>query len=525
MLPSKHLLKNGRYSIDRSICNGSAGTIYLATDTLRNATVAIIERSDTSTGQDLGNGLFARTQHDGLVRIGDDFEERSCRYSATEPILTATVKRPEDEPSCQAIFERFGAILLAINAKRDDLDLDSASGVDISPQLFVFSADGKFKLLYPGSAGFTDMEPTVAPAFAPLESVWESLDHITQKAIYNSYDETSLALLESPPDARSDVYTLGAIFYKILAGKDPVPAVERSIEMLDSNADPLKSLSSLNPAVSPDQSKFIERMLEVRRERRFGSIEDARFSLPSPPQVVKVQPASVVPEPEDFPLLELPSTSVNVPLAVSANTFSPRPEVPRLETTRVDNAAAFRPPFAVVEDLIEMMPEPEPISVEPKQKIQPKTVLRPEPRPEPKREPRPEPKDVFTAFESVQPTGGRGLKFVAIGAGALVVAVGIGWAVLGGSSAKHADPSASMAAPQVVVQEQQATANSEPAQTTVAEPIGVSVDPDENANSSQAAKPKPQIADTRAAQPKAAKPAAKNEPKPAKKLTVDDLIN
>jgi len=82
-----------------------------------------------------------------------------------------------------------------------------------------------------------------------------------------------------------------------------------------------------------------------------------------------------------------------------------------------------------------------------------------------------------------------------------------------------------MAAPPTVVQEQQQSAPSEPAQTTVAEPVGVSVDTDENANSAQSAKPKPQIADTRAAPPKAAKPAAKNEPKPAKKLTVDDLIN
>lgn len=489
--------------------------MYLATDTLRNVTVAIIERSDTSAGQDLGSALFARTQHDGLVRIGDDFEERSCRYSATEPILTATVKPPEDGSSCQALFDRFGAILLAINAKRDDLDLDSASGVDISPELFVLSAEGNLKLLYPGSAGFTDIEPTVTSAFAPLESVWESLDHITQKAIYNNYDEASLALLESPADARSNVYTIGAIFYKILTGKDPVPAVERSIEMLDSNADPLKSLSSLNPAVNPEQSEFIERMLEVRRERRFGSIEDAIFSLPSPPQVTNARSESVVPEPEDFPLLELPSAPVGIPLAASANPFSAKPEVQVLETAPVNIAAAFRPPFAVVEAVIDTMPEP--VAVEPEQKIQPKAELKPEPRPEPQ--------EVFTAFESAQPAGGGAMKFVAIGAGALVVAVGIGWAALGGSLAKPADPSASMAAPPTVVQEQQSNALSEPAQTAVAEPVGVSIDTGENTNSSQSAKPKPQIADTRAAPPKAAKPAAKNEPKPAKKLTVDDLIN
>ena len=82
-----------------------------------------------------------------------------------------------------------------------------------------------------------------------LESVWENLDHITQKAIYNSYEDSSLALLESPADSRTDIYSLGAIFYRLLTGKDPAPAVERAIEMLDSNADSLRSPKAFYPLI------------------------------------------------------------------------------------------------------------------------------------------------------------------------------------------------------------------------------------------------------------------------------------
>ncbi len=509
MLPSNHLLKNGRYSIERPICAGHAGTIYLAADSLRNARVAIIERSDRSPGSD----SLARTQHEGLVRITDDFQDKSCQYSATEPILMSGVRRPEEPSSCQKIFNGLGTILLALNAER--VESDSSSSIDLTPEMFMWTADGKLKLLYPGSNGFSTDGTAVTSPYAPLESIWESLDHITQKAIYNNYDETSLALLESPVDARSDLYSLGAVFYKLLAGKEPIPAVERAIEMLESNADPLRSASSLNPAVNPEQSNFIERMLEIKRERRFGSLEDALFSLPTPPAVAKSKP--LVPEPEDFPLLELPATPVVINAPVLQKGLSAKPDVHLLETTPLDTASAFEPPFTATEKVTEPTPAPTPVPAEPVQ-----NALR---EVESKQEPRPEPKEVFSAFEPIQPEGSGAMKYVAIAAGALIVAAGIGWAVLSGPTATKADPAASMAAPQTVVQEQKSTVPSEPAPTMSTEPASATTDTGDNADVSKPVKPKPQIADTRAAPPKSAKLPVKSEPKPSKKLTVEDLIN
>ncbi|MBP7475182.1 MAG: hypothetical protein KA810_07990 [Pyrinomonadaceae bacterium] len=515
MLPSNHLLKNGRYSIDRSICIGQAGTIYLATDTLRNATVAIIERGDNPVGEDISSERLARIQHEGLLRISDDFEDKSCRYSATEPVLTSAVSPPRDASSCRAMFDHLRAILQALSGEQ--ANSRTSSGIAILPEMLMLTADGKLKLLYTGSTGFDMNSTAAASSFASLETVWESLDHITQKAIYNSYDERSLALLESPTDARSDLYSLGAVFYKILTGIDPISAVERSIEMLDSNADPLRSPTSSNPVVSSEQSKFIERMLEVKRENRFISIEDALSSLPSPPEVAKPQSKPVVPEPEDFPLLELPSAPVVIQTPSSASGFSAKTELHVLETAAVDTAAAFRPPFAATEQVFEPMPLPKPVPAMLAQEVQAKV--------EPKAEPRSEPKEVFSSFEPTQPASDGAMKYVTIGAGALVIAAGIGWAVLSGPRATAGDPSASMAAPQTVVQEQKPIAPSEVAPTNAAEPVSVATDTNDTANVPDTTKPRVQIADTRPAPSKPTKPAAKSEAKPAKKLTVDDLIN
>ena len=508
MLSSQHLLKNGRYSIERSVCTGPAGTIYMASDTLRKTTVAVIERRD-GVGNDNFDGVqLARTQHDGLVRINDDFEERSCRYSATEPLSTQPVKLPENGAECYAFFDRLGVALLALNAVR--AEVEATWGGEISPETVVLTAEGKLKLLYAGSSGFTTASFDVTSPYASLESVWENLDHITQKAIYNSYEDSSLALLESPADSRTDIYSLGAIFYRLLTGKDPAPAVERAIEMLDSNADSLRSPKALNPAVNADQSDFIMRMLEVRREQRFGSIEDAIFSLPASPAPVEtvVETKQVVPEPEDFPLLEIPAVPVAHMTQFAANGLQPKAAVQVLETPSLGAAEAFRPPFQSVE-------------ATPEQAFP--TVANPEPRDAHRPTMRvDDDKEVFASFGTHEAVSGAGpMKAIAIGAGAIVVAIGIGIGMFGGFGSKvDVTPAPSMTVPQKVEDEQPAT-ETPPA----IESENVVAETENGANVDPTAKPKPQIAETRAKPAKDVKPAAKNGAKPAKKLTVDDLIN
>ena len=492
MLSSKHLLKNNRYSIERTVSTGPAGTIYLAVDTLRKTTVAIIERCDNAQTNEFDSSSLARTQHEGLVRINDDFEERSCRYSATEPLATSKFKIPSDGSACDELFGRLGAVLLALNAVRSDSD---TSVIEISPENLVLTADEKLKLLYAGSTGFVTagFEPT--SPFMPLEMVWDRLDHITQKAIYNSYDEATLAELESPADLRTEIYSLGALFYRCLTGKEPVPAVDRAIEMLDSNADSLKSPAALNPAINAEQSDFIMRMLEVKRGRRFGSIEDAIFSLPLMPDVKETQSVSVVPEPDEFPLLEIPLMAAVSQAPVTVG------NVQVLETPLVDVATAFHPPFPANRQSERSNPVPT---------TKPMPVVR-------------EDKEVFTTYDAGKPVGGSvSMKPIAIAAGALVVAVGIGWAVFSGSAAKQADSTASMAAPQAVVQEPQPSSTIEPSQPAIDTTNSV-VETGNDPIGPQSAKPKPQIADVKAKPVKDTKP--KNETKPAKKLTVDDLIN
>ena len=279
MLSSNPLLKNGRYKLEHLISAGPTAHLYKAFDNLAKQPIVIL-KSEIDVSSSVDPGIVGRSlvnlHHDGLVRIADHFQEGSSSYTATEPLAGNASPNPR---SADKIFQRLGVILRAISTLRSEFP--SIGGMELSPQTFFATAENKLKLLSTYPAKVVRLPDPLSSPYLPLEKIWNELDHINQKAIYRTYDESSLAVLESPADERSDLYSLGAVFYRLLTGVEPLSAFERSIDMLDTRADPLNSPQKLNPEISAENSAFIMRLLELRRERRFGSTKGAIASLPS----------------------------------------------------------------------------------------------------------------------------------------------------------------------------------------------------------------------------------------------------
>jgi hypothetical protein len=191
---------------------------------------------------------------------------------------------------------------------------------NIRPENLVLASNGKITL-----QGYDqDANNTVSDAnlvYAPLEQVWGGLDSASQNAIINSIDERSERILKEPPDPRSDLYSLGATLYYLVTGQEPVSALERAIELLDGNLDPLKEPSKLDDKIPAEISDVIMKAMEIKRENRYDAAAIMRQVLKTAQLRAKDRLGFEAPEVET-PRVEAPVSHVQHPAPAI-----PQPEV------------------------------------------------------------------------------------------------------------------------------------------------------------------------------------------------------
>ncbi len=280
MLPINELLQEGRYRITRHIGQSTAGFIYEGFDNVFEKRV-IVNHSDGNSGKNLsGDGKFLKgIKHESFLRVTDFFAEMSNNFAVIEA---------DEGEFLTDIFEKSGSIqTFSVVIKWAEQFLDGLGYLhlhlppviygDIKPQNIFLNASGKVKFLTTpvlknqlANKNFGKTSPD-ALNYLPLEQIWDKLDSASQNAIGGSFDEKAEKILRQPLDARCDIYSLGVLLYQLLTGQMPKNALERSIDILEGNPDPLISPDALNQDIPFEISDVIKKSLEIRREKRFDS--------------------------------------------------------------------------------------------------------------------------------------------------------------------------------------------------------------------------------------------------------------
>ena len=274
-----------RYRIETLLGQGGMGAVYQAIDLKFNAPVALKENlavtPDSQRQFTREAGLLHQLRHPNLPRVTDHFsipgqgqylvmdhvagEDLKCLVAHQGPLAEAQAL----ELICQVLDA------LAYLHSRQVIHRDvKPANVKITPQGEVFLVDFGLAKVYDPGQETTIGARGATPGYAPPEQYGQGRT-----------------------DARSDVYSAGAMLYTLLTGRVPPDALDMVIRR-----GKLPSLPQLAPHVSTHVVAAVECAMQTVPEDRFQTASDFRAALQEPPtRVLRRRKPAPAPSPTPAP--------------------------------------------------------------------------------------------------------------------------------------------------------------------------------------------------------------------------------
>lgn len=264
----------GGYRIEAPFGAGGMGTVYRAIDTKLNRPVAIkfISESvvDAAVRQRfrLEAQLASSLNHPHIVTVHDagEFDERE--YLVTEFIDGVTLKE-----WAAAETRHWAEVVELLIGVADALATSHAAGIlhrDVKPTNILVAKNGYAKLADFGLAKFQH-----STSLGTVDSVVNDLTRpgmILGTVAYMSPEQAS----GKPLDARSDIFSFGAVLYELLARRPPFRG-ETDFDVLQ--AIVYATPDSLGDDIPLSLRMIVQKTLEKDPEKRYQSMRDVVLDL------------------------------------------------------------------------------------------------------------------------------------------------------------------------------------------------------------------------------------------------------
>lgn len=280
-MPLKTGARLGPYEIQSAIGAGGMGEVYCALDTRLNRQVALKILPSLFAGDPDRLQRFAQESraaaalnHPNIVAIYDIGDDHGMPYVVSELLEGESLRgRLQRGPiSARKAIDWARQIAKGLAAAHE-------RGIvhrDLKPENLFLTNDGQAKILDFGLAKFTQPE-TDGSDQAPTVQVATEAGTVMGTAGYMSPEQVRA----KAADARSDIFSFGAILYEMLSGKRAFHG--------DSSADTMSAilkedppdLSETNRNVSPGLERIVRHCLEKNPGERFQSARDLAFDLES----------------------------------------------------------------------------------------------------------------------------------------------------------------------------------------------------------------------------------------------------
>jgi len=263
-LSSSNIDKIGKYKVIREIGRGGMGSVYLGLDEIINRQVAIKElKTDESKKNDpeaystlvrrfkREAQVLAQLSHKNIVAVYDIIEKNQDQYIIMEYLHGKTLEDTLEEQKIipiQKAIDIISNICLAL----DYIHKKNIIHRDIKPSNIMILEDGTAKL--------TDFGVTRDLNSATMTNDGSLVGTIS----YASPEQDSKDL-----DGRSDIFSLGIVFYEIVTGQKPfVGDTIASVLLKIATKDPVRP-SEINPKLHKMLDNIIMKALAKNLSQRY----------------------------------------------------------------------------------------------------------------------------------------------------------------------------------------------------------------------------------------------------------------
>ena len=274
------------YVFLEEIARGGMGAVWRAED-LGNDRIVAIKEACLDPAECEGKLIEIRKRllheisvlrpldHPNIPKIFDQFSSKNNEFLVMEFIEGNTLREIQcSTGNTETVMEESRALGWAIQV------LDTLNYLhtlpkpiihrDIKPDNLILTSDGRIMLIDFGLMKQIERELEMS---GPLIKAIGTVEF----APIEQYADSG-----STTDARSDIYSLGATMYYLLAGALPLRAVDRVIPMSVGVSKKLQSLREQNDTVSKNFETVIFKAMEVDPEDRFQSAIEMRNALLPP---------------------------------------------------------------------------------------------------------------------------------------------------------------------------------------------------------------------------------------------------
>ncbi len=262
------IAKAGRYEILGELGRGAMGVVYRAVDPVigRNVAVKTIRLTEEGTGLSRPE-LLSRFQtearaaglltHPNIVVVYDAGEEDGLYYITMELVVGKSMQAVLDSgeafpvPRILRILEQTCSALQFAHER-------SIVHRDIKPANLMLTADDTVKV--------TDFGTAKILQFGTVQQT----THVMGTPSYMSPEQVK----GRPVDGRTDIFSLGVVFYEMLTGEKPFPGQSITTVIYKIvNEEPIAP-RQLNPSIHPGLNDIVMRALAKEPETRYQSCRE-----------------------------------------------------------------------------------------------------------------------------------------------------------------------------------------------------------------------------------------------------------